>query len=752
MYLKRLEINGFKSFAKKGDLDFSVPIVAIVGPNGSGKSNVAEAFRFVLGEQSMKSMRGKRGEDLIFTGSKTAGKMNRASVKLVFDNTRRIFNIDFDEVLLERVVHRDSVNEYLINGSQVRLRDILELLASANIGASGHHIISQGEADRILNTSIKERKAMIEDALGLKVYQYKRLESERKLEKTQQNIKQVESLRKEIAPHIKFLEKQVEKAKRVEGLRDELLSFYKEYLAREEQYLHVSKTTLKTKEEAPKHEFHQLETTIDRLKREIAESDSDPSKTEEILAIECALREAEEELSELKNSISRLEGEKSAQERALFRSVHQVSEKKLVNVALEDLEHLEREMKEAVKESQTSAEAHTLRAILHRIVALLTHFIASKKEHATSPDMSGDIKEEIAVLEKNIEDKKQGLVAASEEVARSRAHYEAFRKAREEETSRGREAERELFSLMNRRSELNQILFSLHTEAEKLHREEVLFKAELQEAQALLGVQVLHYHAPAVLAHHELREVQEDHRRKLEKMKIRLEEAGGALGEEVKKEYDEALERDQFLAREITDLSLSAQSLTTLITELKEKLEIEFKEGVSKINTEFSKFFILMFGGGSALLSLIEARKKIKKEKDMFGILEDEEVLEDDDEEIDAGVDITVSLPNKRVKGLAMLSGGERALTSIALLFAISQVNPPPFIILDETDAALDEANSRKYGDMIENLSKYSQLIVITHNRETMGRAGILYGVTMGVDGYSKLLSVRFDEAVVVAK
>jgi chromosome segregation protein len=120
--------------------------------------------------------------------------------------------------------------------------------------------------------------------------------------------------------------------------------------------------------------------------------------------------------------------------------------------------------------------------------------------------------------------------------------------------------------------------------------------------------------------------------------------------------------------------------------------------------------------------------------------------------EMEEGIDIEVSLPKKKIKGLMMLSGGERALTSIALLFAISQVNPPPFVILDETDAALDEANSKKYADMIENLSKRSQLIVITHNRETMSRAGILYGVTMGLGGGSRLLSVAFDEAVAVAK
>jgi chromosome segregation protein len=159
-----------------------------------------------------------------------------------------------------------------------------------------------------------------------------------------------------------------------------------------------------------------------------------------------------------------------------------------------------------------------------------------------------------------------------------------------------------------------------------------------------------------------------------------------------------------------------------------------------------------MFGGGHADLSVVKEPKRRRKSdvEDLGDVLSDEETVPE--EEGPEGLEVNVSLPRKKVKGLMMLSGGERALTSIALLFAVSQVNPPPFIILDETDAALDEANSRKYGDMIENLSKHSQLILITHNRETMSRAGVLYGVTMGADGASKLLSIAFEEAVRVAK
>lgn len=168
-------------------MEFSAPITAIVGPNGSGKSNIAESFRFVLGEQSVKSMRGKRGEDLIWGGSEKVSRGNRAGVVVVFDNKSRTFALDFDEVKIERVVHRDGQNEYKLNDSSVRLKDIHELLANANIGSTGHHIISQGEADRILASGPKERREMIEDALGLKVYQLKNKkpsESWKKPEKT----------------------------------------------------------------------------------------------------------------------------------------------------------------------------------------------------------------------------------------------------------------------------------------------------------------------------------------------------------------------------------------------------------------------------------------------------------------------------------------------------------------------------------------------------------------------------------------
>jgi chromosome segregation protein len=319
MYLKSLEIAGFKSFAKKAHLTFSTPITGIVGPNGSGKSNIAESFRFVLGEQSIKSLRGKKGEDMIWNGGGDAisvARANRASVKLTFDNSRKIFpTIDFEDVTIERVVNRDGANEYLLNNSQVRLKDIVELLAGAHIGATGHHIISQGEADRILSASIRERREMIEDALGLKIYQWKKNESLKKLEKTEENMKQVESLRREIAPHLKFLKKQVEKVEKAEEMRKELSFLYQQYFACEQNYLNQEKSRIESELNLPKKEMEQMDTDLALAKNILNNSQSKDHKSDELLGLETELKVVRDNKDNIVRDLGRVDGEIGANEK-----------------------------------------------------------------------------------------------------------------------------------------------------------------------------------------------------------------------------------------------------------------------------------------------------------------------------------------------------------------------------------------------------------------------------------------------------
>ncbi len=752
MYLKSIEINGFKSFAKKSELTFNSKVSAIVGPNGSGKSNVAEAFRFVLGEQSIKSLRGKKGEDLIFNGAGDLPRGNRASVKVVFDNTSKFLPVDFETVTIERVVHRDSVNEYLINGSQVRLKDVIELLASAHIGSSGHHIISQGEADRILNSSIKERKSMIEDALGLKMYQYKKNESEKKLEKTQENIEQVQSLRREIAPHIRFLKKQVEKVEKALAMKEELQKEALEYCKREDDYIKSTEEKLDTEKTPLVHKEKELEKELAHAKSILEHAKNKDEKSDKLIRLEDDLHKTRNEKDELFRNFGRMDGEINSLVKMVKKQEEVARSIEHKTVTLVSVEELSVKIEEKVKRAKESGETSILIRTLDEVFRLVSDFIDYNKDKVEM-SLIADVQKDIEMLKESKKELEEKLEKVNKEESELNHEYTKLKTEIEKEKDSNRDAEKAVFRIMAESQEIRSRLHDVLMQEENLKLVKENFKMELTELGVLLGAHVLQFQNISLEnLSAEGRHEQEERRKRIEKIKIRLEDSGGVGSAETMKEYTDATERDAFLEKELTDLQNSAVSLGTLIADLDVRLSTEFKTGVEKINKQFKEYFALMFGGGEASLSVIQPVKKKKKDTDL--LLDDEEVQTEMDsvETSDEGIDIEVNLPKKKVKGLMMLSGGERALTSIALLFAISQVNPPPFIILDETDAALDEANSKKYADMIENLSRYSQLIVITHNRETMSRAGILYGVTMGAGGGSKLLSVAFEEAVSVAK
>ena len=714
MLLKNLEINGFKSFSKKTVLEFQNPIVAIVGPNGSGKSNVVEALRFVLGEQSMKSMRGSLGADLIFKGSKSLPKSSRATATIYFNNSDKIFklsnetgediNLNYDIISISREVFSDGLNKYILNGLEVRLKDINNLLSSVNIGSSGHHIISQGEADRILNASLRDRREMVEDALGLKIYQYKIKEAQRKLERTTDNMKEVSLLRRENAPHLNFLKKQVDKFEKAKEMQTTLLSLLREYLKKESVYLEKEQSSLFS-------EKNKIFLELKSVKEKISDTDEtyqkgESEKERELKVFEKKISEIRSVRSEIERKLGRIEGIFESKKSTIrFSGKCPLCGSEIKETEIEQIEKRQNEEKELVdlKNSQTS------------ILVEIENIANEEKK----------IFEKIEILKKEIN--------------------------QENETLHLREKEK--FNFRVKHQELTSSLDLITIREENLAKETETFKNEIKEGSILIGNEILSY------KNFETEEVvdrnaQEELRRKIERIKMKLEDIGMGGGSEVMKEYEAVSQRDNFLAKEMEDLIVSIESLRKLMIDLKEKIDVEFKEGIKKINVEFDKFFSLMFDGGTGYLDVVIENKKNRREK--VGPLEssksDLEEPDDEEEEPEQGIEINVSLPHKKVKELNALSGGERSLTSIALLFAMSQVNPPPFLVLDETDAALDEANSRKYGDMLEKLSRHSQLIVVTHNRETMSRAGILYGVTIGNDGASKLLSVKLDEAAAIAK
>ena len=712
MHLKAIELVGFKSFGKKTTLSFNQPITSIVGPNGSGKSNIAEAFRFALGEQSIKSLRGKRGEDLIFSGSAHTPRSNKASVKVIFDNTDKLFNIDFPEVIIERTVFRDGINEYVINGSKVRLKDVHELLAHANIGQSGHHIISQGEADRILSSNAKERRNMLEEALGLRIFKYKKEEAEKKLKKTEENIGNIESLRKEIAPHLRFLKKQVDKAERVKELKKDLVERYKEYFALEDAWLTAEEKKNREVRSEPEERLKEIEKEYAELPKEVP-VDLSVFDTQ-IQEYEISLRSLEEKSQSILQKLSRIEG-------ALELTKQNQSTEEKVSINTETFTQFKDDVLQASEKAEQSDTFASLRQALDSLLNVVRPFVSAYSTAAVEVQDVSHFERDQEELSKKHEQSRAGL-------QETRVLLSDVRNKKEETRNKKQEGEMKRLSLAAEEAKLIALTSSHKERGERLRVEREEFEREHREALALIGSDSVRYEKVEV--RDESRSVQEQRKRDIERTKIRVEELGGGEAE-VLKEFNDVREREEFLGREVEDLQTSSDSLKGLIKELDKELTSSFNDGLVAINKAFNEFFTTMFGGGTARLVAAEAK---------------EEGVEE------LGIDVAVSVPGKRIKGLMALSGGERALTSIALIFAMSQVNPPPFLILDETDAALDEANSRRYADMIESLAKQSQLILITHNRETMSRAGVLYGVTMMGDGISKLLSIQFEEAVQVAK
>ena len=660
--LKKLELHGFKSFDKKTHFDLSGRVSAIVGPNGSGKSNVAEALRWVLGEQSLKSVRGKRGEDLIFNGSKLVAKQNRASVAIHFDNSAKRLPVDFETVIISREVYRDGENRYLINNTQVRLKDVLELLSSVGVGGSSHHIISQGEADRILMAKSDARREMIEEALGLAVYQWKRAESERKLEKTIENIKEANYQRREIAPQLKALAAEIEKLNRYDAVRDELTAAYVEYFAY--GFAMIAKKRAVLVDEV---NFYQ---------EKLTEYEQDvPNVGEQLRTVRIRTEEAT-------RALGRVEGALDAAQ------------------AIADRE-----------------EAHEEISVVHEVAGVRVCLACGQ----TLPE--GESSEHLPVSRAVLPAREQ---IDTEPLLAQKAELEQRIVSLRANEAQLHEEEKVVRQFYTQKAELKRILEDKRNTLDRVMVRDVALREDLKDALERAGRPVMDFERMRIEEGDPKMslDLHEERRVRIERLKIRLEEVGGA-DQDSRTQYKDLLAREQYILSEINDLKTSAEQLEGLMLELSERVDREFREGIAKINEKYQEFFTMLFGGGTAGLEPV--------------------TLSAPDEPTVYGLDIAITMPHKKVKGLHMLSGGERALASIALVFALSQVNPPPFLVLDETDAALDESNSRRYGEMISRLADHSQLVIITHNRETMARAHSLYGVTMGEDGTSRVLSVKLE-------
>ena len=700
MLLKKLELQGFKSFADKTQLDLSHKVTAIVGPNGSGKSNVADAARWLLGERDARNLRGGKGEDLIFAGSKDKPRAGLAQATLHFDNSSGALPVDFKDVVISRRVTRDGGSNFSINKSDVRLKDVIEFFAKAKLGARGLTIINQGESDLFIKASPLERREMIEEILGLKEYQIKKADSTRRLKNTNNNLEKATALIDELKPHLRLLRKQVsryegreEAEKELKALEDQFYGFNLKNL--EKQISELSQEEGKISKELVKsqQELSELKQALSKVK----ESEPEASlKLKKLQEEEDKLQKQKADVQlELGKAQARLELAKDTGDLDIEKAKRAIEDVKKTALAVEQESNLEK-----------------LQGAISKIINLVKNLTGKDTNTDSIESDQKKYTQEIEKINKGIESIKndqkelrETLENFNEKFTKSYEAVDAKQKIVSDLITRQNE-------VLVKKERLQARLDSLLEELEQIGRSKGSFSdSEVSKDERM--------------SEHEIRQ-------KMLKLRSQLASIG-EIDESVVKEAKETEERYEFLTTQVEDLQKAIVDLESLIEELEKKIHNEFDSAIGQINKEFAKLMKLVFGGGKAKLKI---QKPIKKS-------EDEE--ENGEEKKAGGVEIDIVLPKKRIKGLEVLSGGERALVSIAALFSLISVSPPSFIFLDEVDAALDERNAKRFGEIVKEFSGKTQFVIVTHNRATMEAADVLYGVTMSQDGVSKLVSLKLS-------
>ncbi len=729
MYLKRLEIQGFKSFAKNTVLEFEQGITAIVGPNGSGKSNVADCLRWVLGEQSAKLIRGKKSDDVIFAGSDKKVRAGFAEVTATFDNRDHKIPLDYSEVSIGRRIDRSGESEYLINGNRVRLLDVVDLVLKSNIGTSRYTVIGQGTIDNMILSGPTEIKNLIDEASGVKTYYIRRDKSLRRLEQTAQNLMRAEDLIAELEPRVKSLRRQAKRMEAREEIERELKTYRRESLAGQYWQLRQQSDGVAGELEGLRKQARQeTEARIDDLKAQLGQA---RAKHEE----------SKQQWTSRQKTLTELERELQN----LYRQLEQ-PQAVAWQASQDQLAQLDKSFS-VLQESLAGADAALMRQAADQLVRLWQNFRKTWQQPENKAVSLDEVKQHLVAISAKKDElaKELSQLAVTESEAKLSADFLQQQLAAAQLESGASSRDRQTV-LEIEKAKLDTHLETVVADIRHSLGDDILQEIVKPENGAIPQ--------PASA----------DTLDKIEKLQRQLDLIGG-IDELTLQEYRETESRYTNLTSQVADLKKSMDDLRSIMDELDHHIKTKFNEAFHKINAQFENYFRVLFNGGRAYLSLVKAGEEPSAEDMEEGTEQSEDTASDQmrpEEKLLAkyekgslnitGVDIRATPPNKKLSTIQALSGGERALTSIALLCSLLTCFPSPFVVLDEVDAALDEANTIRFGQILGTLAHQTQFITITHNRETMSQSNTLYGVTMGDDGVSKLLSIKLDQAKVYAK
>jgi chromosome segregation ATPase len=772
MYLRSISMKGFKSFPERTTLEFSPGVSVIVGPNGSGKSNITDAVLWALGEQSPGAIRGASMQDVISAGGKGIGQRRAAEVEVTIDNSDGRAASEFSEIAVERRLDRSGDSGYRLNGARCRLADVTDVLSDTNLGREMHSVISQGRVETIIHSKPRERRLLIEEAAGLGKHRKRRRRAELKLRSARDNLDRALDVEREARARLRPLKRQAQAAElgaRIEreelGLRAQLVS----------EELRFGADRAAAAEAAAK----TARGIRDQLEQQLSEVSQRRSAAEERFAAR------DRERTQAWGLLTKLRGD---QERVAVRVANLSSREAELEAGLEKMRielgpltldvgpgsapgerarKLEEELGEidaglrtageglGVARSSNAAEAAREAALGDvRAGAERASRHAKRAEGLLGERHREAMRARLAAGEALLDDVRSALKAAEAAGAAIRGRVERIEQKvvggkddGDEIADELRRCSQQEFELQAEMKKTSDELTRAEVEAAHLGDRRAEAERELASIAERLGEEI----PPAAEALSDEARAEID--RRLERLERRRAQIG-PVNPLAEQEYDEAREHVEALQAQREDIERSMRELESLIRDIDDEIERAFEQTFEATAKNFEEMVEHLFPGGRGRLRRVSLHP-VRDEERPAGEQEaptdaepEPEPEEEEEQHDELGVEIEVTPAGKSTRKLSLLSGGEKSLVALAFVFAVFLARPCPFYILDEVEAALDDANIDRFLQLIRRFSDRAQFVIVTHQKRTMDAADVLYGVSMGGDGVTKVVSRRLPREV----
>ncbi len=793
MEFKKIQLNGFKSFAEKTNFLIEEGLTGIVGPNGCGKSNIVESLRWCMGETSAKSMRGSGMEDVIFSGTSNKPSKNIAEVSIKLSNQNKDGPIQYkelDDIEIRRKIEKDKGSKFYINDKEVRAKDAQMFFADLSTGAHSPSIISQGRIGSLVTAKPVDRRAILEEAAGIAGLHARRHEAELRLSAAENNLKRADELRKQQEKQLINLLKQAEEATKYKNISEEIkkieAGLYYLRLKDIEQEIRIENEINSEAENEVKVFNEKMEIIEKKIKEENEKVDPIRNKNIENLSkiqrLNLELKSLDEasdriknEIENIKNSLKTIDDDVDREKSIVIdanSNEKRLKEEKLELIEIDskyyetekksnqDLESTKNRLKleiDKVKELIISKNNDEAITILDNCKIIIEEYADSYSKNQGIKKESVKRNERIKTIEKEIESWKNLLINSEKMInelndrkkkqinklkeLENEPQTQAEKKGQISESLRISEEEKneneniieeidnkinqlrkELDNTKENSIEIRERKASSGATVEGLNKrkndllERVQTELDLDESNILEFSNLeKNEEFPDAVTQEELLDAKKRDRDKLGSVNLRADEETTKYETEIKK-----MEQDR------QDLVSAIIKLKESINELNQKGRERLLEAFEKVNRKFNEVYTKLFNGGNAKLELV-----------------------DSDDPLDAGLEMLVSPPGKRLQSITLLSGGEQALTALSLIFAVFLTNPSPICVLDEVDAPLDDANVTRFCNLLEELNKITttRFIIVTHHALTMSKMDRLYGVTMPEKGISQLVAVDLQKA-----